>query len=130
LLIGACSSASHEQQPGPVVKLSFCGGHPQVQPSVIGVVCASDAITARHLTWSAWGQPISSAIGTAVVDLCAYSECAYGIYKTVPIVLIASKITTCGKSMPAYSRLQYLFVGPSPFKGVPNAHGQDVSLTC
>jgi hypothetical protein len=120
LVLGACSGqASHGSGPDPVVKLSYCGGSLQVRPSVIGVICTVTEITARDLNWSSWGKPIASAIGTAVIDLCAYSDCHTGHYKTVPIVVVASKIKTCANHMHAYSTLQYVFVGPSPYRGVP-----------
>jgi len=101
------------------VKLGYCGSSPQVRPSVIGVICATNAITARNLKWSAWGKPVSSAIGKAVVDLCAYTDCHTGRYGSVPIVVIASKIVMCGKRTHAYSDLQYVFVGRSPFRDIP-----------
>jgi hypothetical protein len=98
----------------------------------------NNSITARHLHWSGWG-----ATGSAVVDLCAYEDCAYGDYVTVPIVLITSKIVHCPGSLQAYSRLQYVFVGRSPFAGLkssisvpdgsnsPGGPGsQTVSLVC
>ncbi len=145
LMLGACSSAGPAQGSAPVVKLSYCGGTPQVRPSIIGVICATNAITARHLTWSAWGKPVSSAIGTAVIDLCAYSDCHTGKYRAVPIVVVASNVVTCRGRIHAYSTLQYIFVGPSPYQGIP-AHqrytnfwfgshrpspgNQTVSLTC
>ena len=112
---------------------------------MIGVICATNAITARDLNWPAWGKPVASAIGTAVVDLCAHNDCHTGSYRAVPIVMIASKIVTCGKKSQAYSTLQYVFVGPSPFRHVPpnmkfpsfwfGSHrpeigSQTVSLTC
>ncbi len=146
LVVGACSGpAGHVSGPNPVVKLSYCGGSLQVRPSVIGVICAVSEITARDLNWSSWGKPIASAIGTAVIDLCAYSDCHTGHYKAVPIVVIASKIKTCPNHVPAYSTLQYVFVGPSPYRGVParmkfpkfwfgssrpSAGNQTVGLTC
>jgi hypothetical protein len=119
-VLAACSSVATAQSPsGPVVRLSYCGGSPQVRPTVVGVICATNAITARRLAWSSWGKPISSAIGTAVVDLCAYSDCHTGTYKAVPIVVVASKIVKCGNGTVAYSQLQYMFVGRSPFQGLP-----------
>jgi hypothetical protein len=85
----------------------------------VDVICVTGSITARSLTWSAWGKPVATAVGTAVVDLCAYSDCHTGNYRSFPIVVIASRLVSCSKNTHAYSRLQYVFVGHSPFQGVP-----------
>lgn len=69
-----------------------------------------------------------------------------GIYNPHPLVMIASKIVPCPHGTRAYSRLRYVFVGHSPFRGVlahmnfsgfisaPGRPGlpanQTVSLTC
>jgi hypothetical protein len=74
---------------------------------------------ARRLAWSAWGKPVATAVGVAVVDLCAYEDCHTGTFGSVPIVMIASKIISCPKRARAYSRLEYVFVGRSPFAGLP-----------
>jgi hypothetical protein len=146
VLPAACSDqAGPHPAPAARVRLSYCGGPAQARPDVVGVVCATNSITARNLTWSGWGKPVASAIGTAVVNLCAYTDCHTGRYRAVPVVLVASKIVSCPRRGRAYSRLQYLFVGRSPFQGVP-AHmkypsfwwgshrpspgDQTVSLTC
>jgi len=89
---------------------------------------------------------VATAIGTAVVDLCAFSDCHTGSYQAVPIVVVASKIGRCGHGTQGYLRLQYMFVGRSPFAGLPAnvkfsnfmtgaarpgpPHDQTVSLTC
>ena len=39
--------------------------------------------------------------------------------------MVASQLARCGQAM-AYSRLQYVFVGGSPFSGLP-ANGADFS---
>ena len=83
------------------------------------IVCGTSDITAGRLAWSAWGQQIATAVGTAVVDMCAYEDCHTGSFSSVPVVLIASKIVRCAKAARAYSRLQYVFVGGSPFSGLP-----------
>ena len=90
------------------------------------IVCGTSDITAGRLAWSAWGQQIATAVGTAVVDMCAYEDCHTGSFSSVPIVLIASKIVRCAKAARAYSRLQYVFVGGSPFSGLP-PNGADFS---
>ncbi len=146
VLLAACSGpAGPRPAPAARVRLSDCGSPGQVRPDVVAVICSTNAITARRLTWSGWGKPVASAIGTAVVDLCAYTDCHTGSYRAVPVVLVASKIVTCPRRTHAYSELQYIFVGRSPFQGVP-AHmkfpsfwfgshrpspgDQAVSLTC
>ena len=61
---------------------------------------------------------MATAVGTAVVDLCTYEDCHTGSYRSVPIVVIASELVRCGGRR-AYSRLQYVFVGGSPFPVMP-----------
>jgi hypothetical protein len=101
------------------VTMSFCGGGPEAEPTVVDVMCANNSISATKLRWSGWGRPVATATGSATVDLCAFEDCAAGDYVSVPIVLITSKIMRCGGSTHAYSRLQYVFVGRSPFAGLP-----------
>lgn len=51
LLLAACG---HPAGPvPPPVTMSFCGTDPQVRPDVVLVVCGSDDITARDLSWTA-----------------------------------------------------------------------------
>jgi hypothetical protein len=143
LALTACTSK--DARASVPTKLAFCGGTPQARPAVVTVICTTNSITARDLTWSQWGQPIALATGTAVVDLCAYEDCHTGVYGASPIVLVASKVTRCPNGVRAYSRLQYVFVGRSPFEDVPanfkatnfmvGSHrsgpgNQSVSLTC
>jgi hypothetical protein len=145
LLLAACSSGRPAAAP-VAVRLTTCGYPAQQEPSIIQVVCQTDDITARNLRWSAWGKPVATAIGTGVVDLCAVEDCHTGLYQPVPLVIVASKVVRCPHGRRAYSRLQYLFVGRSPFRDVP-AHvsfshfmtgagrpglpvNQTVSLTC
>jgi hypothetical protein len=99
--------------------MGFCDTSPQAMPSVVIVVCDTVDITARDLTWSAWGKAVSTAHGTAVVDLCAYSDCHTGAFTSTPIEVIASKIVHCGKHTRAYSTLRYVFPAGSPWKGTP-----------
>jgi hypothetical protein len=120
LLLAACGHAAAPAPP-PVtpVTLSFCGSGPQAMPSVVEVICNTGDITARNLVWTAWGKTAATATGTAVVDLCAYSDCHTGAFGSVPIRLIASKIADCAKNTRAYSLLRYVFVDGSPWPGVP-----------
>src|ERR1700761_2642809 len=120
LLLLFLSACSHAAAPVSLpVTLSFCGSDPQMTPTVVEVVCNTDDITARNLVWTAWGKLEATATGTAVVDLCAYTDCHTGAYGDVPIRLIASKITDCAKNTRAYSVLRYVFVNGSPWPGVP-----------
>lgn len=146
LLLSACSHPAGAGTGATRVTVAYCGGSQQVKPTVINVICQTNDITARHLVWSSWGKPVTTAIGTAVVDLCAFSDCHTGSYQAVPIVVVASKIGACGKGSPGYSRLQYMFVGRSPFASLPanmnfsnfmvgssrpgQPQDQTVSLTC
>jgi hypothetical protein len=119
LLLSACSHPAGAGTGATRVKLANCGVSPQAEPAVVNVICGTSDITARDLIWSAWGKPVATAIGTAVVDLCAFSDCHTGSYKAVPIVVAASKIGGCGHGTQGYSRLQYMFVGRSPFADLP-----------
>jgi hypothetical protein len=145
LLLTACAPGGPRTAPA-AVRLTTCGARPQRQPSIIQVVCETDDITARNLRWSAWGKPVATAIGAGVVNLCAVEDCHSQLYNPVPLVIVASKIASCPHGGRAYTRLQYVFVGRSPFQGVPahlNFSGyisgagrpglpahQTVSLTC
>lgn len=117
LFLSACSHAAVPVP--PPVTLSFCGSNPQMMPTVVEVICNSDDITARNLVWTAWGKLEATAKGTAVVDLCAYTDCHTGSYGDVPIRLIVSKIADCAKNTRAYSVLRYVFVDGTPWPGVP-----------
>jgi hypothetical protein len=120
VLLTACSHPDRSGAVASPVKISYCNGGQQARPTVIAVICLSNDITARHLRWSAWGKPFTTAIGRALVDMCAFEDCHTGAYKSFPIVLIASKLVTCPNGARAYSRLQYTFVGRSPFQGIPS----------
>jgi hypothetical protein len=144
LLLSACS---HPASPAPTrVTMAYCGSGPQVRPDVLEIVCGTSDITADNLAWSSWGRQIATGVGTAVVDTCAYEDCHTGSFTSVPIVVVASQLVRCGPAM-GYSRLQYVFVGDSPFSGLPANSGnfsdfiaapdrpappanQVVSLTC
>ena len=116
-LLSACS---HPAAPAAVpVTMAYCGTGPQVRPGELEIVCGTSYITADDLAWSSWGRQIATAVGTAVVDACAYEDCHTGSYTSAPIVVIASKPVPCGRNGHAYSRLQYVFVGASPFADVP-----------
>lgn len=117
MLLTACTS--NDNQVPTATKLAFCDGSPQVRPALVTVICTTNSITARDLRWSQWGKPIAVATGTAVVDLCAYEDCHTGNYRAAPIVLIASKVARCAHGVRGYSKLQYIFVGRSPFQDVP-----------
>lgn len=118
LFAAGCMPSAGPPADSPV-RISLCGGSLRAQPDVVNVMCANNSITARNLHWSGWGKPVATATGSAVVDLCAYEDCYAGEYVTAPIVIIASKIMRCPGSAKAYSKLQYVFVGQSPFAGLP-----------
>lgn len=129
-LAGACSNAAPSPgapgaAPSPgapgAARLPDCGGVPQDRPSVVVLTCSEGAITARSLTWSGWGSKIATATGSAVVNMCAYQDCHTGSYRSYPMVLVASGTEDCPGGLRGYARLQYLFVGTSPFQGLPAA---------
>jgi hypothetical protein len=124
LFLSACS---HPASAAPArVTMAYCGSGPQVRPEVLEVVCGTTYITADRLAWTSWGRQIATAVGTAVVDTCAYEDCHTGSFTSVPIVVVASEIARCGRDAQAYTRLQYVFVGGSPFSGLP-ANGTNFS---
>jgi hypothetical protein len=139
LLLTACSHAAKPVPPS--VTLGFCGSSLQVKPDVVLVVCNTNDITASNLTWLGWGQPTATAKGSAIVNLCAYTDCANGNYVSVPIQVAVSTIVRCSKNTRAYSTLRYAFPDGSPYQGVPSIvyspgfgpvppANQTVSLTC
>lgn len=121
LLLTGCShpAPSKSRTVSASVTMAYCGSAAQARPTVVEVICGTDDITAESLTWSAWGKPVATAIGTAVVDLCSYEDCHTGSFTAVPIVVIASKLVGCARDTHGYSRLQYVFVDGSPFAGIP-----------
>src|ERR1700742_5286208 len=119
LLLSPCPHPAPSRTSPPAVTMAFCGGSAQARPTVVEVICATNDITARNLTWSGWGHPVATASGTGVVDLCAAEDCHTGEYASTSIVLVASGLTRCNGEPPGYQRLQYVFVGTSPFQGVP-----------
>jgi hypothetical protein len=120
LLLGGCGHpAGPARGVSGTVTMVVCGSRPQPAPSVVEVVCGTSELTADRLNWSDWGRPVATAVGTAVVDLCTYEDCHTGSFAAVPIVMIASGLTRCQGSTRVYSRLQYVFVGRSPFAGLP-----------
>lgn len=118
LLLTACTHQAPSRTPPPSVTMAFCGGSAQARPTVVEVICATNDITARNLTWSGWGRPVATASGTGVVDLCAAEDCHTGEYASASIVLVASGLARCNGQSRGYQRLQYVFVGTSPFQGV------------
>jgi hypothetical protein len=116
LLLAACG---HSAPPPPPVTMSFCGSSPQAMPNLIEVVCNTDDITAKSLVWTDWGQPTATASGTATIDQCAYEDCHTGAFGSVPIKLIASKLTHCSAGARVYSTLRYVFLDGNPWPGVP-----------
>ena len=93
----------------------MCGGSPQVRPGTLTILCSGNGIAALRLRWSGWGSPVATVTGTAVVNLCEYSDCHNGAYGSFPIVIMLSRLSSCPHGGQAYSRLQYLFVGAQPF---------------
>jgi len=114
LALTACSRATAAVP----VTLALCGTSPAVAPDLIQVICNTDDITARNLTWSAWGKPAATGRGIAVVDVCAYIDCHTGGFSTAAIVLRASGLMQCGKHEVAYASLHYSWVHGSPWPGM------------
>jgi hypothetical protein len=120
--LAACSGsagAAGSQSAGRTLAIAYCGGKRQVRPTTINIICGVNDITAQRLAWSGWGSSFATARGTAVVDLCSFEDCHMGQYSGYPIVLVASKLTSCSPGQRAYARLQYVFVGTSPFQDLP-----------
>lgn len=119
MMLTGCGPAATAGHSPTSVKLTDCYGRKIARPGIVQVICQSDAIMARSLAWSGWGRPVATAIGDALYDWCAFEDCHTGTYNSAPIVLIASKIINCRNHAHVYSRLQYVFVGKSPFAGLP-----------
>jgi hypothetical protein len=121
LALTACGPTAKSAQAAKPVTMRNCSDSGrQAKPDLIFVICASDAITAKTLTWARWGKPVATATGTATVNWCAFEGCAYGEYDNYRIVLVASKLVQCPKGGQQYSRMQYVFVGDdNPFEGLP-----------
>lgn len=119
LALTACGPTATSASAARPVMMTDCNGLHHSRPGIVNVTCESDAITARRLTWSAWGTSVATAIGSAVVDPCAYEDCHTATYNAYPIVVVASKIVKCANGRQEYSRLQYVFVGHDPFGGLP-----------
>jgi hypothetical protein len=119
LVVSGCGHAAGPTAVPPSVTMTYCGTGPQARPAVMEIICGTNDIAAGSLRWSGWGQPVATAVGTAVVDTCSYEDCHTGSYQSVAIVVIASKIVRCPQRAQAYSRLQYVFVGGSPFPDLP-----------
>ena len=114
------TGCGHAAAPAPAtVTMSYCGGDSQTAPAIVEVVCNTDDITARDLAWTGWGKPTATGRGVAVVDLCAYEDCHTGSFGTVPIRLVATRISACGANKRAYTTLRYVFIDGSPWPGVP-----------
>lgn len=124
LLVIGCSQQGPPSTGAATARLADCGGSPQVRPSVVVVLCADSGITAHGLRWAGWGAPVATATGTAVVNVCEYSDCHTGSYRSYPIVLVLSRLLTCPGRTKAYGRLQYLFAGPQPFREGSPAPGK------
>lgn len=121
LALTACGPAAKSAQAAKPVTMRNCSDSGrQAKPDLISVICSSDAITARSLTWSKWGARVATATGTATVNWCAFEGCAMGEYDNYKVVMIASKIVKCPKGGQQYSRMQYVFVGDEdPFASLP-----------
>jgi hypothetical protein len=120
MLAAGCSHSAGPAAGEVSARLADCGGSPQVRPTVVVVLCADSGITAHSLRWSGWGEAVATASGTAVVNTCEYNDCHTGSYRAYPIVLVLSRLSPCPGGQRGYRRLQYMFVGPPPFReGVP-----------
>jgi hypothetical protein len=115
LVVAGCGHSTARPLP---VTLALCGTSPAVAPDLIQMICNTDDITARDLTWSGWGKPAATGRGTAVVDVCAYSDCHTGAFSTAAIVVRASGLMRCGKHEVAYASLHYTWVHGSPWPGM------------
>jgi hypothetical protein len=119
LLVTGCGHAPAPAPAPATVTMSYCGSDSQTAPAIVEVVCNTDDITARNLAWTAWGKPTATGRGVAVVDLCAYEDCHTGSFGTVPIRLVATRISACGTNKRAYMTLRYVFTDGTPWPGVP-----------
>jgi hypothetical protein len=111
LMAAGCSHPAKPAGPAMPHALADCLGQPQVRPAEVDVRCADNSLVASHLKWSGWGGPVATALGTAVINACEFTDCHTGAYQAYRVVLTVSGIVACPKGSHAYASIQYMFVG-------------------
>lgn len=118
-MVAACSHAAASPGPASNRRLADCGGNPQTKPQVVVITCSNQAITVHDVNWSAWGGKVATGTGSAIVNVCAFQDCHTGAYGSYPVVVVASGAVACRGGVSGYGRIQYMFVGTSPFANLP-----------
>ena len=83
------------------------------EPPSLVVTCADSGIQLKDVQWQAWGTPIASGAGTAVVNSCD-PDCASGTvaeYAGTQVKL--SAIKDCGSEY-RYTSLELIYAGEIP----------------
>jgi hypothetical protein len=111
LMAAGCSQPAKPAGPAMPHALADCLGQPQVRPAEVDVRCADNSLVADHLRWSGWGGSVATAIGTAVINACEFTDCHTGAYQAYRVVLTVSGMVACPKGSHAYASIQYMFVG-------------------
>jgi hypothetical protein len=109
------------------IALPDCLGHPVVKPTSVTLACADANFRIEHIQWTGWGESFAAGKGTAVVNDCEPS-CAGGHFHNYPMLLIVTGRQTCPSGRSAYEKIEYAFVGNSPFpKATAENATQDVA---
>lgn len=92
----------------------------KIAPETVIITCADAGFRLTELLWQAWGAPVATATGTAVVNDCEPS-CAEGTYRRYPVEASVTRLRRCENGRRQYTRLRYSFPQESPFP--PDAPG-------
>ncbi len=104
----------------PRIALPNCLGKPVITPRQVTLSCGDAGFSVDRLRWTGWGESFAAGRGRARVNDCDPS-CADGQVHVFPAVLIASERQTCSGGTRAYRKIEYAFIGLSPFP--PDAPG-------
>jgi hypothetical protein len=112
------------------IALPDCLGRPVVKPMSVTLTCADGGFTVENLKWTGWGESFAAATGTGRINDCE-PDCADGHFNNYPMLLAVAGRQTCPNGEPAYERVVYAFVGPSPFtRDAPGTQNPSQRFLC